>query len=181
MLRRLTERLYATRVHELRSIAIGILEVLRDRLEAADQRWLIALVRASDTWAHVDWLATKVIGRLAERYPAAAPLERWSRDPCFWVRRAALLALHDPLLRGAGDFERFSRLAAPLLGDREFFIRKAIGWVLRSTARRQPELTGRFVRAHAAQMSALTFREGTRVLPEPEQRRLRAVRGADAR
>jgi plasmid stability protein len=47
------------------------------------------------------------------------------------VRRTALLALLLPLRRGAGDFARY---AEALLEEREFFIRKAIGWVLRETS-----------------------------------------------
>lgn len=52
--------------------------------------------------------------------------------------RAALLSLPEPLRRGDGDFELFARLAVPMLGEKEFFIRKAIGWVLREGAKHLP-------------------------------------------
>jgi 3-methyladenine DNA glycosylase AlkD len=92
------------------------------------------------------------------------------------VRRTALLALHDPLLAGQGNFDLFARLAVPMLAEREFFIRKAIGWVLRSTARRQRARTYAFTHAHAAAMSPLTFREAIRQLPADQQERLRRQR-----
>jgi 3-methyladenine DNA glycosylase AlkD len=179
--RALVQRLWAARVHELRSFAIGVLELRSDLLTRADVTWLRALVEDANTWAHVDWLAIKVIGALVAREPALGrQLDRWARHPNFWVRRTALLALHDPLLAGAGDFEHFARLAAPMLGEQEFFIRKAIGWLLRSTAKRTPERTYRFVAQHAREMAGLTFREATRALPPAQQKRLRALREESA-
>jgi 3-methyladenine DNA glycosylase AlkD len=180
-LRRLVEALWTTRVHELRCVAIGLLEQRTDLLRARDAAWLIGLVRDAKTWAHVDWLATKVLGALVAREAALGKrLERWATDPDFWVRRSALLALHDPLLQGAGDFEQFARLARPLLHEREFFIRKAIGWVLRSAARRRPERTYGFVKQHARELSGLTFREATRLLPARQRKELAALRAAHA-
>jgi 3-methyladenine DNA glycosylase AlkD len=187
-LKALVEALWRTRTHELRSVAIGILERRLDLLRPADADWLIGLVDQANTWAHVDWLAVKVVGGLLQREaPAgrgaggvAGKLDRWAQHANFWVRRTALLALHDPLLAGGGDFDHFARLAAGLLHEREFFIRKAIGWVLRSTAKRTPARTAAFVAAHAPAMSGLTFREATRALSAKDQKRLQALRTAGA-
>lgn len=177
-LRAIAEHAWSSRVHELRSVAIAILECGARWLDAADARWLIALVRGANTWAHVDWLAIKVLGPLVAHHPSLGrELDRWAEDDNFWVRRTALLAWHDLLMAGQGDFDHFARLALPMLGDREFFIRKAIGWVLRSTAKRTPERTYRFVEEHARELSGLSFREATRNLPEAQQERLRARRG----
>jgi 3-methyladenine DNA glycosylase AlkD len=41
-----------------------------------------------------------------------------------------------PLRRGDGGFERFYGDADAMLDEREFFIRKAIGWVLRDTGQK---------------------------------------------
>jgi 3-methyladenine DNA glycosylase AlkD len=181
-LRALAEAAWATPVHELRAVVIAILERRREVLTAADATWLIQLVAASDTWAHVDWLAIEVIGALTARYGALdAALDRWARHESFWVRRAALLSFHDALRAGVGDFDHFARLAAPMLGEREFFIRKAIGWVLRSASLARPALVVAFVAEHAAELSGLTFREATRRLPAAAQGKLTARRAAAQR
>jgi 3-methyladenine DNA glycosylase AlkD len=173
----LVNELWDSRVHEQRSLAIAILERKRATLSLAHMERLRALVRDADTWAHVDWLAIKVVGALVERDRRAADaLDGWAVDPSFWVRRAALLALHDPILRGAGDVARFTRLCVPMLPEREFFIRKAIGWVLRSMGRRNPAAARVFVRAHARGLSALSFREATRLLPEQDRQALTRLR-----
>jgi 3-methyladenine DNA glycosylase AlkD len=173
----LTDALWKTRLHELRSTAVAILELQHAQLSAADLPWLLALIRDAKTWALVDWLATKVFGPIVAREPRAKKqLDRWARDEDFWVRRTALLSLHDELLAGRGDFAHFARLATPMLGEREFFIRKAIGWVLRSTAKRTPERTHAYVAEHAQAMSGLTFKEATRNLTAKQIKQLTALR-----
>ena len=78
-------------------------------------------------------------GALVERFPElGSALDRWAKDADFWVRRSAILALLDPLRRGEGDFDRFSRYADAMLCEKEFFIRKAIGWTLREVSKRRP-------------------------------------------
>jgi len=46
--------------------------------------------------------------------------------------------------------------------DREFFIRKAIGWALRSYAKVAPEVVAAFLDAHGGDLSALSRREAER-------------------
>jgi 3-methyladenine DNA glycosylase AlkD len=112
-------------------------------------------------------LATKIAAPVVEREPARtrATLRRWSRDEDFWLRRASILALLPALRSGEGDFELFPELATPLLAEREIFIRKAIGWVLRDVARKRPERTRAFLAEHLADLSGLTLREACRHLP----------------
>jgi 3-methyladenine DNA glycosylase AlkD len=176
-LRALAEALWKSDVHELRSFAIGVLEQRVPALSGADLPWLLAFINNADTWAHVDWLAIKVIGAVITREPRLErTLSRWIKHPNFWVRRTALLALHDSLQAGEGNFDCFAKLATALLGDQEFFIRKAIGWVLRATAKRRPELTFEFVQQHAQALSSLSFKEATRNLAPSQQKQLQALR-----
>jgi len=165
-LRSIAGALYATDRYEFRSAAIALLGRSAPLLREADLPWLIRLVRASDTWAHVDWLAADVIGGLIERYPAGLKrLPAWAADKSFWVRRTALLAQVRALRRGEGDFALFARLAGSMVDEREFFIRKAIGWILRETSKKRPELAFGFLRDHRTEVSALSLQEGAKYLP----------------
>ena len=167
-LRSLIEGLFATEFHDLHTTGIAILEHERALLGATDRPWLIDLVRRSANWAHVDWLSTKVIGSVISRIPRRARariLESWARSPDLWTRRAALLAQLDELRAGRGDFALFETLAARMLEEREFFIRKAIGWVLRDVSKKRPDLVFDFLLRHRGKVSGLTFREGSRKLP----------------
>ena len=166
----LAQGLWEGRVYEHRRIAVELLEICADRLQASDVGILERLLREARTWALVDELAAVVVGGLVERHPElGAVLDRWAGDPDLWIRRSALLALLLPLRHGAGDFDRFGRYADEMLGETEFFIRKAIGWVLRDTARRRPELVFEWLLPRAPRASGVTLREAVKPL-SPQQR-----------
>ena len=125
---------------------------------------------------YVDNLSATIMGELVTRFPQLnAVLDRWSQDENFWLRRAAMLALLVPLRNGGGDFERFGRYAESLLHEKEFFIRKAIGWILRDTSRKRPEMVYDWLAPRSHLCSALTIREATKYLPQEQTERLRAA------
>ena len=166
----LVERLWKPRVFESRMMAVLLLDGFPSLLEPGDIRLLERLIRESKTWAFVDELAIGITGRLVERSPELlATLDRWSTDDDFWIRRSSMLALLPPLRRGGGEFERFARYAEGMLEDREFFIRKAIGWVLRETSKKRPDLVYEWLLPRAGRSSGVTVREAVKYL-SPEQR-----------
>ncbi len=157
--------LWARPVFELRAAAVELLDRHARRLTAGDLAKVEAMIRGSHTWALVDWLATRVAAPLVERCPELAPeLDRWAGDRDSWVRRAAMLALLPALRRGRGDLERFCRYADAMLEEREFFIRKAIGWVLREVGKKRPEAVAQWLRPRAERAAGLTVREAVKYL-----------------
>ncbi len=161
--------LWVRPVFELRLAAALALEARADLLGPPDLALLVDLIRQSGTWALVDVLAGDVAAVLAADDPCAATtIDAWARDPDFWVRRAALLSCLAEANRGA-PLERFFRYADDMLEEREFFIRKAIGWVLREAAKKQPDLVYDWLRPRAARASGVTMREAVKYL-RPDQR-----------
>jgi 3-methyladenine DNA glycosylase AlkD len=180
-LRKIVDELWSTDLYELRSAGIALLSRYVALLEERDLVWLLGFVRASKTWAHVDWIAADVIGGVVgESRTALRRLPAWAQDENFWVRRTALLAQLRQLSHQSGDFDLFARLAAPMLGEREFFIRKAIGWVLREVSKKRPKLVFAFLREHRDEVSGLTLSEGAKYLPAAQRRALglKPLRGA---
>jgi 3-methyladenine DNA glycosylase AlkD len=172
----LAEALWDRPLHECRTAALVLLVTRAGDLLAGDAVLVERLIRQAGTWALVDDLAGKVMGALVERFAElGATLDRWASDEDFWIRRSALLALLGPLRRGEGDFGRFGRYADSMLEEREFFIRKAIGWVLRDTARRRPELVAEWLAPRAARASGVTMREAVKPLPPATAQALLAV------
>ncbi len=173
----LAEGLWAAPVHDRRAAAVELLDLCGDRLRPDDIALLERLLRESRTWALVDGLAASVVGPIVERHPElGALLDRWAVDDDFWIRRSALLALLLALRRGAGDFERFTRYADAMLEEKEFFIRKAIGWVLRDTARKRPTLVYEWLLPRAGRASGLTVREAVKPLSAEQRASILAAR-----
>ncbi len=52
----------------------------------------------------------------------------------------------------------------PHLTDSEFFVAKAVGWVLRQLSSHEPEMVRNFIQKHKHKMNALAIREGSRKL-----------------
>lgn len=165
------QELWSEPVHERRVAACHVLEQHEAVLGAADLPVLERMLREAETWALVDVIAPNVVGPVFERDPdgVGPTLDRWNVDEDLWVRRASVLALLRPLRAGGGDWDRFTRYADALWDEREFFIRKALGWVLRDTARRRPDLVFTWLLPRAATASGVTIREAIKPLSDVQR------------
>jgi 3-methyladenine DNA glycosylase AlkD len=162
-------------------MAAVILLTDRQRLLTVDDASLVErFLRTSGTWALVDALASDVMGSLVERFPELLDvLDRWAAGDDFWMRRSAMLALLLPLRRGdLANWQRFADYADAMLTDREFFIRKAIGWVLRETAKKHPDVVADWLAPRMHRASGVTIREAVRWLPAASRDALLAQRSA---
>jgi 3-methyladenine DNA glycosylase AlkD len=102
---------------------------------------------------------------LAKDRKAYGYLKKWSRSRNFWMRRAALIS---PILlfrQGRGDTGLFFTFAEKMLPEKEFFIRKAIGWGLREISKADAGEAVRFLMRIRDRASGLTLREGSKRLP----------------
>jgi len=161
--------LWSRPVHESRMAAVMLLEFFPTLLRVDDLDTVESMIRGSLTWAYVDDLAGHVAGGLVTRYPeSSAWLDRWAVDVNYWIRRSSLLALIESLKDGE-RFEQFGRYADSMLDEKEFFIRKAIGWVLRETGKKHPDEVYDWVLPRAERASGVTLREAVKYL-SPAQR-----------
>lgn len=176
---KLVRSLWKHQIHESRVGCVELLWLYRSELGPADMRLIEDLLRESKTWALVDALAVNTVGDLVERNPKLVSiLNAWATDHDFWLRRSAMLALLRPLRRGEGDFDRFAGYADSMLDEKEFFIRKAIGWVLRETAKKRPDLVYEWLLPRASRASGVTIREPIkRLSPAQADALMTAYRG----
>ena len=109
-------------------------------------------------WDYVDALA-QVVGGLLRSHPREMrPLMReWSTDSNLWKRRVLIIC--QVASKRDTDLKLLYANIEPNLADRDFFIRKAIGWSLRAYAWTDPKEVARYVRAHEAELSGLSRRE----------------------
>ncbi len=168
----LVTALWDAEIFERRMAAVMLLDLHPKLLYAADLPLIERLIRESLTWALVDFLAGDVVsGILVADESVEATLDRWAGDPDFWVRRSSLLAELKPLKQGA-DLEPFLRRADLMLDEKEFFIRKAIGWVLREVAKKRPAEVAAWLAPRTGRASGVTMREAVKYLPEADRDRL---------
>lgn len=119
------------------------------------------MARTGAWWDHVDGIAHRVAA-LHDAHPVATAVlvRRWAVDDDFWIRRLAIIS---QLGRGDRlDRELLAATIEPNLAEREFFLRKAIGWALRDAARAHPDWVRAFVAEH--ELSPLSRREALKHL-----------------
>jgi len=124
------------------------------------------LVVTGAWWDVVDEVATHLVRDVLEGSPEVEGLRlrEWATDEDLWVRRSAIICQVGRKERL--DQELLADVIEPNLADRDFFIRKAIGWALRDNARVAPDWVRAFVDAHAGELSGLSRREATRHLAD---------------
>ena len=122
------------------------------------------LVRDGAWWDLVDAIASPLVSPtyLKHREEVEPWTERWIEDESLWVRRLAILAHLKH--KEQTDAERLFAHCLRCAHEKEFFIRKAIGWALREYSKHDPEAVAAFLLAHRGAWSGLTFREGSKHL-----------------
>jgi len=159
----LVTELWSKPVFERRMAAVILLELHAAKLRTGELPLIERLIRESRTWALVDGLAGDVVGVMNVRLRIRRTLDRWARDDDFWIRRSSLLAELKPLKNGA-PLEPFARRADAMLEEKEFFIRKAIGWVLRETSKKRPDEVYRWLAPRTHRAAGVTMREAVKYL-----------------
>ena len=92
------------------------------------------LVVTGAWWDYVDGIASHRLRELLEIHPAemSREMRAWSRDPDKWKRRSAIICQLNR--KEHTDLPLLFDCIDPNLTDPDFFIRKGIGWALRSLA-----------------------------------------------
>jgi 3-methyladenine DNA glycosylase AlkD len=115
-------------------------------------------------WDLVDEIA-HLVGDLLRAYPRQLrpAMRAWSTDANVWKRRVSIICQIS--FKKDTDLSLLYANIKPNLADRDFFIRKAIGWALRSYAWTDPAEVSRYVREHEHQLSGLSRREALKNIP----------------
>ncbi|MGH8923462.1 MAG: DNA alkylation repair protein [Acidimicrobiia bacterium] len=115
-------------------------------------------------WDLVDELASPIVSRvvLNHRQQMGPVLEQWIESPVMWLRRAAIICHNGH--KESTNWPQLSDFCLRKAHEKEFFIRKAIGWALREYARVNPDAVQTFLRLHRQQLSGLTYREAAKHL-----------------
>lgn len=149
---------------EFQYTALALLEKHLKRAEPEDIDMMEKLVTSKSWWDTVDTLASNIVGPHCAKFPGLIPVytERWIVSDHMWLRRTALL--FQLKYKQRTDTDRLFRYIRACAGEREFFIRKAIGWALREYAKTDRDAVAQFVSTH--ELSPLSKREALKHFKE---------------
>ncbi|MFD5096495.1 DNA alkylation repair protein [Amycolatopsis thailandensis] len=114
-------------------------------------------------WDYVDEVAIRRVGPILRADPETlTPLMlTWAYDEDKWRRRTSVICQVGA--KGGTDTDLLTRAVEANLDDKDFFLRKGIGWALREYAKTEPDWVRAFVAAHPA-LSNLSRKEALKHL-----------------
>lgn len=156
--------LWNSRYREEKYMAISYAEAFPKFITPASMSLYEQIIREGAWWDFVDPVASNLIGDvyLNNRKELKPIIANWSSDPDFWIRRTTLL-VHNKH-KAHTDSEQLFALCLLMADEKEFFIRKAIGWSLREYAKTNPRAVADFISKNKEVLSPLSFREASKHL-----------------
>lgn len=108
-------------------------------------------------WDTVDFIASNLVGRYFINYPEMinTTTQQWMQSNNIWLQRTCLL--FQLKYRTDLNTELMGSFISKLSNSNEFFIKKAIGWILREHSKTNPEFVINYVKD--TDMSAFSKRE----------------------
>jgi 3-methyladenine DNA glycosylase AlkD len=154
--------LWAKEEREYQYTALVYMEKSLKKLEKTDLPFMEELITMKSWWDTVDAIAPKQVGKIAENFPevVAETIDGWAIDDNLWLRRAALL--FQLKYKAATNEELLYQYIRQNAASKEFFIQKAIGWVLREYAKTNPVSVKKFI--EGTKLAPLSVREGSKYL-----------------
>lgn len=147
---------------EYQYIALGYLSRKQAYLQCGDLYRLQHLIVKKSWWDTVDSIHS-LVGNLALRFPEIdQTLLDWSLNSNIWLRRVAIN--HQQGRKEKTKTELLERIIVNNLGQKEFFINKAIGWSLRNYSFHDPEWVRDFIHRNGSQMAKLSIKEACKYI-----------------
>ena len=147
---------------EFQYAAMAILERQKKQLITSDLSFCANLITTKSWWDSIDTIAPRIVGSIVLRNREAGEevMRQWSLSENIWLNRAAIL--HQLKYKKEMNEELLQEIVGNHIGSSEFFIQKAIGWVLREYAKTNPESVRSFV--DATDLKSLSRREALKNL-----------------
>jgi 3-methyladenine DNA glycosylase AlkD len=120
-------------------------------------------------WDTTDYIAANYIAHLLRTEVSATRkiLDQWIEEDNLWLRRTAILS--QLKFKGDTNTDMLADYITKTMHEKEFFIQKAIGWVLREYSKTDPVYVEQFIEIHRDQLSKLSIREGSKFLKKKDK------------
>jgi len=133
------EMLWSKPEREFQLFGLDLALKYKKKLRVADIEWMEYMILNKSWWDTVDTVAAHMVGAYLTTFPEQRDLciPRWMKSGNMWLQRVCLI--FQLKYKDKADQELLASLINQLLGSKEFFINKAIGWSLREYGKVNPE------------------------------------------
>ena len=145
---------------EYQYLAVAYLNEVKDKLTYADISDLERVITTKSWWDTVDSI-DKLAGEILKKDKRMRrTVIRWAKSENIWLKRTAInMQRH---FKDDMDTTLLAEVIEMNMDTGEFFVDKAIGWVLREYSKTNKEWVSKFIETHP--LSKLSVREGSKYL-----------------
>lgn len=149
---------------EYQMFALDLLRKQAKKVEKADLGLIEELITTKSWWDTVDGLANWVCGPYFQKFPDQRDkiIPVWVKSDNMWLRRSSIIFQLG--FKQKTDFNLLKKNIELNLGNKEFFINKAIGWSLREFGKTEPELVRDYAESMKEKFHPLSYREAVKNL-----------------
>jgi 3-methyladenine DNA glycosylase AlkD len=147
---------------EFQYCAVSMLQLHKNEVDASFIELYEQLIITKSWWDTVDGIAANLVGNLFKKYPEMIKphTEKWQSSGNMWLQRTALLFQLN--YKAETNVELMFDLIRRNLCSKEFFINKAIGWILRQYSKTDAQVVIDFVKK--TDLASLSKREALKWL-----------------
>lgn len=161
-LQKIARDLWKSPEREFKYAAIDLLIKHKKHLTDSSLSLLETMIRTHSWWDTVDLIGSHLVGSIVFRFPKLRDnMDKWISDPHLWIKRSALLC--QLKWKKDTDEKRLAEYCEALIYEKDFFLRKGIGWVLREYSKTNPDFVLKFIKSHP-ELSPLSIREASKYL-----------------
>lgn len=147
---------------EMQYVATDYLAMMKKYLSADDMPNLEKLITQKYWWDSVDNFYKYYTEISSKNIDIEKVMLQYSISDNLWLRRVAIC--HQLLRKEKINTQLLETIILNNLGTKEFFINKAIGWVLRDYSKTNPVWVKNFIEKHREKLSKLSIREAQKYL-----------------
>ncbi len=161
-LHKIVKELWKMDERELQYFAIELLMKSKKQWTVEDVTLIEYLVTNKSWWDTVDFLAALIAGAWFKKFPEQIKpvTEKWNSSENIWLQRTSIL--FQLKYKQDTDLKLLSKYIKRLSSSKEFFVQKAIGWILREYSKTDPALVQQFVETQ--KLMPLSKREAMKVI-----------------
>jgi len=157
-LQQIATELWNLEFRELHYFAMELIEKMIKKVDISFVQFLEYLILNNSWWDSVDMIAPTLVKNHFERFPELIPeySKKWINSDNIWLQRSAILFQLNR--KKNTDLDLLFQLILIRQDSKEFFVQKAMGWILRQYAKTDSKPILEFV-AQNPQLPTLTKKE----------------------
>lgn len=155
--------LWAQEHREYKYVAMDLAKFHKKLWEPSILNTFKHMLCTSSWWDTVDDISEHLVGDLVKKYQSLEDeVAGWINHDYMWLRRTAII--YQLFWKKETNEKILFNNCKVVMHEKEFFIRKAIGWALRQYSKTNPTAVREFIDQHRLSLSGLSIREGSKYL-----------------